>query len=548
MGNEAEALLSIGLLIIVAKVAEGVFRRFGLNSIIAYAATGILLGPVLGVVEVTHELSVLLGIGIFVFFFLIGLDEIDISAFVASIQGRFFVAAIVSLSIALLGALAVTTDIIFDFNLGLSFTAALALSGVLALSSLGLVAKVLSDGGHLREPVGIQIFTTVIIAELMALLVVGFTIGGEQQGDTAMNTAAKVAILLGQIAGFTIVTWVLSRKIVPLLIVFLQKHFNVPQLSFGLLLGGLFLMVILAERIGLHSTIGALLFGAALSGLPHQLKVDIMPGMRSVAGGLFVPLFFASAGLHFSLAFTNLPPWTIVALVLVPLAAKVAGALIGSYLARLEMVLPMAAGLMAKGVAEVALLLVLFQHGDISREVFSLMVLVMLCYIFIVPMVINFAIKKTKTPENMKLPNVVPSSLVGFALDGVKVREILDRSRSYAGPGITVRRFVDTWVTSYQDDYVVVDRGIFVGIVSLSKLRYLPRDEWATVPLRNVLRHELLTASPEDLIEDVLQRMTERGFSVMPVIEDKSRQFLGSITSHDVLDHMLSAAKGEHVS
>ena len=104
----------------------------------------------LGVVEVTNELSVLLGIGIFVFFFLVGLDEIDISAFVASIQGRFFVAAIVSLAIALLGALTVTTDFIFDFDLGLSFTAALALSGVLALSSLGLVAKVLSDGGHLR--------------------------------------------------------------------------------------------------------------------------------------------------------------------------------------------------------------------------------------------------------------------------------------------------------------------------------------------------------------------------------------------------------------
>ena len=236
------------------------------------------------------------------------------------------------------------------------------------------------------------------------------------------------------------------------------------------------------------------------------------------------------------------------ALVAIPLAAKVAGALIGSYLARLEIALPMAAGLMAKGVAEVALLLVLFQHGDISHEVFSLLVLVMLCYILVVPMVINFAIKKTKTPENAVLPSVVPASLAGFALDGVKVREILDRSRSYAESGMTVRRFVDTWVTSYQDDYVVVDRGIFVGIVSLSKLRYLPRQEWPRAPLRNVLRHEPLTARPEDLIEDVLQRMTERGFSVMPVIDDKSRQFLGSITSHDVLDHMLSAAKGEHVS
>ena len=549
MSHEAAAILSIGLLIISAKIAEGVFRRFGLNSIIAYAAVGILLGPVLGIVHPEYEeMTILLGIGIFVFFFLIGLDDIDISAFMEVIQGRFFVAAIVSLSVAMLGALAVTTDVIVDLGLGLSFTAALALSGVMALSSLGLVAKVLSDGGYLKEPIGIQIFTTVLIAEMLALLIVGFTIGGEQQGGEGSPTIAKVAILLGQIVGFAVVTWILSRKVVPHLIVFLQKYCNVPQLAFGLLLGGLFLMVILAERIGLHSTIGALLFGAALSGLPYQLKVDIMPGMRSVAGGLFVPLFFASVGLHFSVDFIHLPMWTILALVLVPMTAKVLGAFLGSYVARLEIPLPMSAGLMAKGVAEVALLLVLFQHGDISHEVFSLLVVVMLFYILVVPGVINFTMKRAKTPENVKLPRVVPPSLAGFVLDGVKVREVLDPNRVYPGPEMTVRAFVDRWANSYQDDYVVTDKGKFVGIVSLSKLRYLPRSEWGKTPLKNVLRHDPPTANPEELIEDVLQRMAELGITVMPVIEEEGQRFLGSIRSHDVLDHILSAARGEHTS
>ena len=46
-----DALLSVGLLIVVAKLAEGIFRRFRLNSIVAYTATGVLLGPVLGGVE-----------------------------------------------------------------------------------------------------------------------------------------------------------------------------------------------------------------------------------------------------------------------------------------------------------------------------------------------------------------------------------------------------------------------------------------------------------------------------------------------------------------
>ena len=33
---------------------------------------------------------------------------------------------------------------------------------------LGIVAKVLTDGGYLKQPVGLQIFTVVIIAELIA--------------------------------------------------------------------------------------------------------------------------------------------------------------------------------------------------------------------------------------------------------------------------------------------------------------------------------------------------------------------------------------------
>ena len=47
-----------------------------------------------------------------------------------------------------------------------------ALAGILSLSSLGLVAKILPDG-HLREPIGLKMFTIVTIAEVIALLVLG---------------------------------------------------------------------------------------------------------------------------------------------------------------------------------------------------------------------------------------------------------------------------------------------------------------------------------------------------------------------------------------
>ena len=541
-----EALFSFGLLIVVAKLLEGVFKRFGLNSIVAYATTGVILGPVTGLVRADTEIEIILGIGIFVFFFLIGLDELDISGFVRAIRGRLFLAAVLSVTISMLVSLSVTTDFLFDLRLGLDFTQALGLAGVLSLSSLGVVARVLIDEGRLKEPVGVQIFTAVIIAELIALFVVGFAISEHfyAGGRGHTSDALGVGVLVGQIAVFTVVTWFFSTKILPRIIVLLHHFLQVPQLSFGLLLGGLFLVVVGADYVGLHGSLGALLFGAALSSLPYQVRRDIMPGMRGAAEGFFVPLFFASAGLHLSLEFLDLPPATIVALVLVPLAGKFAGAFVSAFITRLDAPLATAAGLMAKGVAEIALLLLLLQTGAIDKGVFSLLVLVMFGYILLTPMGISYALRRLRHADEVSPDGRTPPSLGRFALEGIMVNDILDRSRSYPGPSLTVRAFAERWLLPEQHDYVVVDDGKLAGIVSLSMLRYLPRDQWEHTPLERVVRQNAPWAYSDELVEDALQRMTENALTVLPVADRETGEFIGSISSHEVLEMIVLAAKG----
>ena len=526
-----EVLLTLGLLIVVAKLVEGVLSRFGLSSIIAYTATGVVLGPVLGIAEASTEIQIFLGIGILVLFFLAGLDEIDIPGFVATFCGRYFVAAVLSVVVSLLVALIVTSDLLdLPFALGLGFTEALALAGILSLSSLGLVAKVLADDGHLKEPIGLKMFTIVTIAEVIALLVVGFTIG-EHHDLTALN----VLILLAKILGFVVVTWVLSAKLLPPAILFLRRFIRVPELSFGLLLGGLFLVVVGAEEIGLHGTIGALLFGAALSGLPEGVRHDILPGMRSASEGLFVPLFFASAGLRFDLSFTAIPIGTIAALVLIPLVGKFAGAFLSTYVTRIEAPFALATGLMAKGVAEIALLLVLLESGVIDQSVFSLFVLVMFGYILLMPQAIKFSVKRA-TSEHARMPEVMPPSYVRYALSGVKIGSLLDRTRGYPGPATTVQSFVDEWVVPHHRDYVVVDDGKVAGIVSMPKVRSVPGKARTTRTLRDLLRTRVPHACPDELIVDVMDRMTSNSMTVIPVMDRDSGRFLGTLASHDVLD------------
>ncbi len=527
-----DVLLPIGLLVVVSKLSEGVLGRLGLNSIIAYTLTGIVLGPATGIVEPTHDLLLFLEIGVFVLFFIVGLDEVDVPGFVATIRGRYFVAAMISVVISIVVALTVTSDLFgIDLGLGLHFKEALALAGILSLSSLGLAVKVLSDAGTLKQPIGLKIFTIVIIAEIAALLVVGFTI--HDHGDLDV---LAVMVLLGKIIAFVVVAWLLSAKVLPVVIVLLQRVLNVPELSFGLLLGGLFLMVVGAEEMGLHGTIGALLFGAALSGLSQSVRHEILPGFRSASEGLFVPLFFASAGLHFDLSFTDLPTSTILALVLVPLAGKFAGAFIGTYAVRIDAPIPLATGLMSKGVAEIALLLILFDDGVIGQDVFSLLVVIMFGYIVFMPGILNLAVRRTTPAETSTLPASVPPSFARYALHGVEVRTVMDPSRAYPRSGTSVAEFMESWTVPGQTDYLVVDDSEVAGVVSTGGLRSVRRRARAQATLGEVMRPNTLGASPDEPIHDALERMANASQQVIPVLDRDSGRFMGSVTSHDVID------------
>jgi len=543
-----EALLFIGMLIMVAKLAEGALSRIGLNSIVAFTAAGVLLGPATGFIEDPSQIQIFLEIGIFIFFFLIGLEEIDISGFMATIRGRYFLAGTVSVVISIMASLVVTyRDLTgFEFALDLEFSHALALSGILSLSSLGLVAKVLADKGLLKELIGLRIFTAVIIVEVIALLVVGLTIGDSPaSGDDASSIDIVLGILqlLGQIAGFTIAVWIVSAKVLPRVMALLQRLLNVPELSYGLLIGGLFLVVWGAETIGLHGSLGALLFGAALSGLPHQMREDILPGMRSTAEGLFVPLFFASAGLYLSLSFVDIQPWaTIPALLLVPLAGKLLASLVGTYLARLDTPVVLSTGLMGKGVAEIALLLVLLNAGILDEAQFSLLVIIMFGYILLTPPIISFAVSRAKVPEGGAQPRTMVPAFARRALAGVMVGSVVDRSRTYPDPGITVSEFLNNWIVPDQTDYLIMERGAPVGTLSLirvnfrRRLFFWKRGSFGDTPIRSLMRRGPPHANPDEPIDDALGRMAENSLTIIPVIDRNTGEFIGMVSSNEILE------------
>lgn len=532
-------LFSLGLLLITAKLLEGVAIRLRQSSLVAYVAAGIILGPALQVVEPSVELGVFLSIGVLFMFFLIGIEEMDVSGLMATLRGRFFYTGFIAFAVPLGISLMVML-----FVLDEPLPNAIAVAGLLSLSSLGVVARVLSDLGYLKEPLGLEIFTTVVVVEVMGLLVVSFSL--EEVGRSGEFSPWRVPLLLLEIAAFAVGVWLLAARVFAPLFVRLRRLIGAPQLTLSLIVGGLLLVVAGVDKFGVHGSLGALLLGMALSGLPHRLRMEILPGMRGLAEGLFIPLFFASAGLHLSLSFTELPPLTIVSIVLAGVLGKFAGSILAVRIARLDRPLAIATGLMGKGVVEVALLLVMLDREIISPYLFSLLTLIMLCFVFLAPLALGIAIRHTKVSEMPALPKFMVPSFARHALDAVLTKNIMDRSRRFPAASLTVQEFLDYWVLPEQQHYVVVSEPHrLAGIISLPEIRHVPESRRKEMLLKNLVQPHPPVAWPHEHLDDVLERMADHNVSVIPVIDHETGELLGSVTSSDVLSLITGVRKAD---
>ena len=359
---------------------------------------------------------------------------------------------------------------------------------MLSLSSLGVVAKVLIDEGRLKEPVGVQMFTAVIIAELLALFVVGFAISEQFASEGADVTWTYPASPLCSPKSSD--SQSLSGSFPPCCYPRSSSFYTAPAGAatlFGLLLGGLFLVVVGAElwttRItSAHCYSGRALHIAIPSATRHHARNERHRRRISSSRSSSHPPACISISTSSIYPADDIGPR--------PHSAhrKVRRIFLGAYIARIEHPFAIASGLMAKGVAEIALLLLLFHTGAISQGVFSLLVAVMFGYILFTADGHQLRPQKLDRAETDTETDQFPPSLYHFALDGIKVNDILDRSRSHPDQSTTVEAFADQWLISGQHDYVVVDGPKFAGIVSLSMMRYLPRSEWDHALLERVLR------------------------------------------------------------
>ena len=307
------SVLQLTLILLASGVAGVViFRYFGLPPILGYLAIGVLIGPhALALANDSATVKYLAEFGVVFLMFSIGL-EFNLHKLRAM---RTIVFGLGGSQVVLTMLLAVPASLLMNWIYPISWQAAIALGGALAMSSTAIVTKLISDRSeieteHGRNIIGILLFQDLAVVFLLILL----PSLGKNPGDLFLAlTAASIKITVALVLIFVIGQTLMSRWFSLVAKLRSQELFMLNLLLIVLGLAGL------TEHFGLSLALGAFLAGMLIAETPyrHQVEEDVKP-FRDVLLGLF----FITVGmlLDFEVIYQQ---WMLVILLLIgPLVFK----------------------------------------------------------------------------------------------------------------------------------------------------------------------------------------------------------------------------------
>ncbi|WP_117212389.1 site-2 protease family protein [Allorhizocola rhizosphaerae] len=124
---------------------------------------------------------------------------------------------------------------------------------------------------------------------------------------------------------------------------------------------------------------------------------------------------------------------------------------------------------------------------------------------------------------------------VGAALAGVHVRDIMSADPETAPSDITVAELVDRHLMpSKHSAFPIVAEGRLSGLVTLNRIRRVPREHWADTKVRDVActADELTIASPDEPVTDLLPRLNECADGRALVVRDGN--LIGIVSPTDI--------------
>jgi Kef-type K+ transport system membrane component KefB len=406
-----QLVVQIAVLLASARLLGGLSQRLGQPAVVGEILAGVILGPSLlsGLFPVIgewvlpqtqvqgHMLEVVALIGVMFLLVVTGL-ETDLGL----IRRRIGVASGVAV-----GGLVVP----FASGLALGFLLpdsllvdpgqrtvfALFVATALSISAIPVLAKILMDLDLMRREFGQTVLAAGMIDDIT-----GWTLLGLVSGLAAAEalTAATVAITIGKVALFVVVTAVVGRHLVDRSLVFVQERSRGSDPLLTLLVVLAFAWGAFSQAMGLEPVIGAFAIGI-LFGRLARLPSEVGQKVESMSSSVFAPIFFAVAGLKvniFSILHPDLLAITLL-VILVGIFGKVVGAYGGArWLSRQDhwSALAYGSGLNARGAVGIIVATIGHSLGILSAEMLSMIVVMAVVTSLIAPSALRYCLARVE--------------------------------------------------------------------------------------------------------------------------------------------------------
>ena len=382
--------VQLTVLIGAARVLGSACRRVGLPAVVGELGAGVLLGPtVFGRVWPQgfdwflpgHEVSsgLLLGVAWVGIALLLVSTGFETDLRLITRLGRpATIVSVASIAVPLAGGLAVGAllpEAYFgDDATRLSFT--LFIGVALAVSSLAVVAKILSELGFMRRDFG-----QITVAAGMANDVVGWLLLGAISAVAASGTVSAGALVptLAGMVLFLVLAMTVGQRVVDAALRSVRRDGeNVGGAITVTGLTALFFAVI-TQWIGIEGVLGAFVAGVIVGRSRfHQEKAEEV--LDAVTLSLLAPVFFATAGLRVDLGLLveeGAVGWALLVLA-VAVGAKFLGSFGGALLAgrNVREGVALGAGLNARGTLELVIATVGLSLGVLGDTAYTMIVLV----------------------------------------------------------------------------------------------------------------------------------------------------------------------------
>lgn len=409
--NSSEHLLTvlfieIVLMLFVGRLLGEAMQRLGQPAVMGQLIAGVILGPsILGAFapsvyhalfpntpEQKKMLDAIAQVGVLMLLLLTGM-ETDI-ALINRVRRKAFFSSVGGILLPF--ACGFTLGEYLPANMlpnpQLRLATALFLATMLSISSVKIVAMVIMEVGFMRRNIGQVILASAILDDTIGWIIIAIIGAIASQGT--INAAGLSFSVAGTIV-FLAFSFTVGRRLVAHIIRWTNDNLSIelPVITAILLL--MFVMALLTEYIGVHTVLGAFIAGVLIGQSPILTR-HIEEQLRGLIVAFFAPIFFAVAGLSIdlrvlsSLFFIELA----VGLILIASFGKVVGCYVGGRLGGLNNRegIALAIGMNARGSTEVIVASIGLSLGVLTRDIYTLIVVMALTTTMIMPPLLRWAL------------------------------------------------------------------------------------------------------------------------------------------------------------